>query len=203
MSFIPVVEKSSLGKKVLPTPSTVFRSDFLAHRETVDNSFKHAGKRITGPQKPFRLNDDLTSQHRSLFSVDNADIARPRRVPEQVESLERPKRSHTSMEDKIEYAPLGSKITADAQHFTSAKSNLSAFLGFAGVAPQHRGLRLAERKPLPPSACEVPGFHGMGNPFLITPNERPNQAAAQRTNAVMGKPFVGERKNNIWSTYEE
>jgi hypothetical protein len=206
MSFVPITEKTTLGKKVLPVSSTQFRKEFLFHNEAVDYSIRHAGKRVTGPQKPFRLNDELSSQHRSLFSVDNADLSRPRNVPQQpAESLERPKRSHTSMDTKIEFAPLETKINADAQHFVSAKSNLSAFLGFAGVAPQHRGLRLAERKAPPPTECEVPGFGGMGNPFLVVPNERPNQAAAQRNNAIIGKhiPFVGERKNNIWSVYEE
>lgn len=206
MSFVPITEKTTLGKKVLPASSTQFRKEFLFHNENVDNTVRHAGKRVTGPQKPFRLNDELSSQHRSLFLVDNADISQPRRAPQQAESLERPKkRSQTSMETKIEYAPLETKINAAAQHFVSGKSNLSAFLGFAGQAPQHRGRGLAERKALPPTECEVPGFHGMGNPFLVIPNERPNQAAAQRNNAVMGKnvPFMGERKNNIWSVYEE
>lgn len=205
MSFIPVVERATLGKRVHPISSKSSK-ELLYHNESLGSCRFHAGKRITGPQKPFHLNDELTSQHRNIFAVDNGDLPHPRRVaPTQVEPLEQPRRSKTVMEEKIEYAPLDSKNDASAKHFSTGRSNLSSFLGCDGVAPAHRGRCMAARKPDPPMECEVPGFHGMGNPFLVTPNERPNRAAAQRTNAVIGSsvPFLGERKNNIWSVYEE
>jgi hypothetical protein len=204
MSFIPVVETTSLGKKMLPI-SIQSSKEMLYHHEQVEQGRLHAGKRITGPQKPFRLNDELASQHRSIFSVDNGDLPRARKVAAVEESLEPPKRSKTVMETVVEYKPLDAKVDASAKHFSTGKSSLSSFLGFDGVAPAHRGRSVAPRRADPPPQCEVPGFHGMGNPYWFAPNERPNKAAAQRTNAVLGKnvPFLGERKNNIWSTYEE
>lgn len=194
MSFVPVVERAVLGKRIIAQQDC---RDLLYHNETVTSTVRHTGKKVIGIPKPFRLSDDIS--HDRSAAVDNADIFRD---PRAVEEPKKRFRSQTSMDEKIEYQPLDYKADKNATKF----SQLPCTLRFGAQNQRqtfHPGLRLAPLAPPPPPQNEVPGFHGMGNPILVVPNERPNQAAATKTNALAKLPFFGERKNNIWSVYSE
>lgn len=192
MAFIPVIERKALGKKVLAPNSHL---DLLHHNEGVSNLPPHTGKRINGIPRVHHLDDDLSLHRGRAKAYDNGEIS-------QREKLERPAwRSKTSLE-KVEYKPIGLETEEAALKFAAARNQF--FDEGAGLKFKS-GLRLAPLPGKPPVECEVPGFQGMGNPIYIVPNERPNMAAATKTNAVIGKnvPFLGERKNNGWSVWEE
>lgn len=192
MAFIPVVEQKTFGKRAIPQ---LGHPSMLAHSELATNVLSHTGKRVTGFPKPFRLDDDLSLRPRR--DIDNADIFKDPRAVEQPK-----KRSHTSMEGKVEYAPLDAKVTHEAAVFATAAPTVHFHYSPRGEHPKP-GLRLAPLPQRPPPQNEVPGFRGMGNPVLIVPNPRPNQAAAVKTNALKGLEFHDNRKNNIWSVYQE